>query len=78
MNEFEIWILKVLNSLPSLEFYIPDFVYTYLRDICMVINCFVDFSYFVPLLELSVVFSFFNILIALSDYVKSYFGSTKI
>ena len=72
MNDFEIWVLNVLNQIPELHLEIPDVVYGYLNDFCRIAECFIDLKDFVPLLACSVCFGFVNLSFSLLDYIRSF------
>lgn len=72
MNEFELWVLRVLDQIPELQLRIPDIVYTYLDDFCRIVDCFVDLKDYVPLLACSIGFGFVNLSFAVFDYIRSF------
>lgn len=74
MTEFQLWVLNVLDSLPELEFTIPDFVYDFLQDFINLMDCFVVYRDFVPILSASVAYSFISLTVTLVNYVKSWKG----
>ena len=72
MNDFQLWVLNILEQIPELNLYIPDFAYQFLKDAISLMNCFVVFKDFVPILSASVFISSIMLSMSLLDYIRSY------
>ena len=72
MNEFQTWVLGVLEQIPEINISIPKFVYQFLKDLVILMDCFIVYNDFVPVLSASVFFSAINLSITLLDYILSF------
>lgn len=74
---FEEWVLSVLEFIPELTILkIPDVVYNYLHDFITLVNCFVVFKDFVPILNASVMFGFIELTTTIVMFIKSFYSNS--
>lgn len=72
MTEFQNFILRSLESIPEMNIAIPDVVFNFLNDFIALVDCFIVYKDFIPILSASVTLGFISLNFALIDYVKSF------
>lgn len=72
MGQFQLFILKLLNSFPEVKVEFPSFFYDFLCDTTTLLNLFINFEDFSKLLGFSVTYSFISVCFAFADYLKNF------
>lgn len=74
MTEFQEFVLKSLEQIPELQIAIPQTVFQFLKDFISLIDCFIVYKDFVPVLSASITLGFISLNISLIDFIKEFKG----
>lgn len=65
-------ILTFLDQLPELQLYIPRDVFNFCSDLIVLLDCFIVYNDFVPLLRASILFSAINLSFSIFEYFNNF------